>query len=85
MGADDPLDVAEELVDPERRLPGEQESESSPLLEDAVHWQRVYEELLAFKRTLLRTAEVHKEAAPAPVVHEVGSDQVILRSELNRL
>src|SRR5213595_417796 len=84
MGSE-PMEVAGDLMDPEHRLPGEVESEASPLLEDAVHWQRVYEELLAFKRTLLRTAEVHKEAAPAPVVHEVGSDQVILRSELNRL
>jgi hypothetical protein len=81
----EPLDVAGDLTDPDHRLPGEVESEASPLLEDAVHWQRVYEELLAFKRTLLRTAEVHKEAAPDPVVHEVRSDQVLLESELARL
>jgi hypothetical protein len=81
----DPLDVAENLVNPEHRLPGERESESSPLLEDAVHWQRVYEELLAFKRTLLRTAEVHKVDAPHPVVDEVSNDQVLLQSELQRL
>ncbi len=84
MGAD-PVDVAGELVDPEHRLPGEVESEGSPLLEDAIHWKRVYEELLAFKRTLLRTAEVHKEAASEEVAHEVSSDQVVLESELRRL
>ena len=85
MAHDDPLEVAEELVDPGHRLPGEQESEGSLLVDDAMHWQRVYEELIAFKRTLIRTAEVHKEGVPEPVAHEVGSDQVILASELNRL
>src|SRR5437867_13218155 len=63
MGVGDPLDVAGELIDPEHRLPGELDSETSPLLEDAQHWLQVYAELLAFKRTLLRTAEVHKERA----------------------
>lgn len=81
----DPLDVAGELFDPEHRLPGEQDSEASPLLEDAQHWLQVYGELLAFKRTLLRTAEVHKERAPEPVAQEVGQDEVLLRSELDRL
>ncbi len=85
MGSRDPVEVAGDLVDPGHRLPGEQESEASLLLEDAIHWQRVYEELLAFKRTLLRTAEVHKEAAPEPVVREVSNDQVVLESELSRL
>jgi hypothetical protein len=82
----DPREVAGELVDPDHRLPGEEESELSSLIEDAVHWQRVYEELLTFKRTLLRTAEVHKkEDAPEPVAHEVASDQIVLHSEMLRL
>src|SRR5262245_37502739 len=85
MGAGDPLEVAGSLVDPDHRLPGEEESEESPLVEDAVHWQQVYEELLAFKRTLVRTADVHMEDAPEPVVSEVASDQVVLLSELRRL
>jgi hypothetical protein len=85
MGVTDPLDVAGELTDPDHRLPGERDSESSPLLEDAEHWLRVYAELLAFKRTLLRTAEVHKERAPDEVAEEVGQDEVLLRSELERL
>src|SRR5262245_36856638 len=84
MGTD-PLEVAAELVDPDHRLPGEEESELSLLVEDAVHWQRVYEELLTFKRTLLRTVEVHKEDAPEPVVHEVANDQLVLHSEMRRL
>jgi hypothetical protein len=72
-------------MDPDHRLPGEEESEDSPLLEDAQHWLQVYAELLTFKRTLMRTAEIHKEGAPAPVVDEVSNDQVLLQSELERL
>jgi hypothetical protein len=78
-------EIAEQLVDPEHRLPGEVDSERSPLLEDAQHWLQVYLELLTFKRTLLRTAEVHKEGAPDPVVSEVSTDQTLLRAELARL
>lgn len=37
----------------EIRLPGEEESEQSPLLEDAQHWEQVYAELITFKRNLL--------------------------------
>jgi hypothetical protein len=85
MGASDHLEVASNLTDPDHRLPGERDSEASPLLEDAQHWLQVYAELLAFKRTLLRTAEVHKERAPDEVVLEVSNDQVLLRSELDRL
>jgi len=78
-------EIAGQLVDPEHRLPGEVDSERSPLLEDAQHWLQVYAELLTFKRTLLRTAEVHKEGAPDAVVTEVASDQTLLRAELDRL
>jgi len=85
MQSGDVDQIAEDLVDPQRRLPGEIDSETSPLLEDAQHWLQVYRELLTFKRTMLRTAEVHKEGAPEPVVDEVHNDQVLLRAELNRL
>lgn len=85
MGTTDPLELAENLVDPEHRLPGEAESEESPLIDDALHWQRVYQELLAFKRTLVRTAAVHKEGAPEAVVEEVSNDQLLLETELRRL
>lgn len=85
MGAGDPVELAGDLTNPDHRLPGEQDSEASTLLEDAEHWVQVYAELLAFKRTLLRTAEVHKEQAPDEVVEEVSNDQVLLRSELDRL
>lgn len=85
MGVGDPLELAEDLVDPDHRLPGERESEGSQLVDDAEHWRSVYQELLTFKRTLLSTAEVHKEDAPAPVAEEVSNDQVLLRWELERL
>ena len=85
MTEGDLREVAGGLVDPDRRLPGEEESELSSLIEDAVHWQRVYEELLTFKRTLLRTVGVHREDAPEPVLHEVAGDQVVIHSEMHRL
>ncbi len=42
------------------RLPGEMDSETSPLLEDAQHWLSVYQELLTFRRTLVPTAELER-------------------------
>ncbi len=81
----DPSELTQDLKDPDHRLPGERESETSPLLEDAQHWLHVYSELLTFKRTLLQTAEIHKEDAPAAVVTEVTNDQILLQSELERL
>lgn len=85
MHSGEASDIAGHLVDPKHRLPGEVDSERSPLLEDAQHWLQVYAELLTFKRTLLRTAEVHKEGAPQAVVSEVSGDQAVLRAELDRL
>jgi hypothetical protein len=85
MESGDTGEVAQELVDQEHRLPGEVDSERSPLLEDAQHWLRVYSELLTFKRTLLRTAEVHEEGAPDTVGTEVTGDQALLSTELDRL
>jgi hypothetical protein len=63
MGTGDPIEVAEGAADGEQRLPGEEESQDSPLLEDALHWRRVYEELLTLERTLLRTEETHGTGA----------------------
>lgn len=85
MRTGDSSELAEDLVDPDHRMPGERESEGSQLVDDAEHWRSVYQELLNFKRTLLSTAEIHKEGAPTPVAEEVSNDQVLLRSELERL
>jgi hypothetical protein len=87
MEAGEVGETASQLVDPEHRLPGEVDSEGSPLLEDAQHWLQVYAELLMFKRTLLRTGDVQEEgAADAVVVEvvEVVGDRT-LRGELGRL
>ncbi|HKF78347.1 MAG TPA: hypothetical protein VKF59_19555 [Candidatus Dormibacteraeota bacterium] len=75
MGTGDPIEVAEGTADGEQKLPGEEESEGSPLLEDALHWQRVYEELLTLERTLLRTEEADG----------TGAGRHPLESELRRL
>jgi hypothetical protein len=85
MESGDVGEIANELMDPGHRLPGEVDSEGSPLLEDAQHWLQVYRELLTFKRTLMRTAEIHKDGAPDAVAKEVGDDQALLRVELDRL
>ena len=42
------------------RLPGEVDSETSPLLEDAQHWLSVYQELLTFKRSLVQSSELER-------------------------
>lgn len=85
MGAGDPTELVQELVDSDHRLPGEKEAEGSELVEDAEHWWRVYLELLSFKRTLLSTAEVHKDDASEAVVEEVTRDERLLSAELDRL
>jgi hypothetical protein len=85
MESGEVAEIAGQLVDPEHRLPGEVDSERSPMLEDAQHWLHVYAELLTFKRTLLRTAEVHKEGTADAVVTEISGDQTLLRAELDRL
>jgi hypothetical protein len=51
----DAQNAALDAVEPERLLPGE--DEDSVHLDDAVHWTKVYSELLDFKRSLLRVAE----------------------------
>jgi hypothetical protein len=70
MGEANTFDATEEIHDVGHRLPGEEESEQSPLLDDAQHWQQVYAELISFKRNLLDAT---------------GDDQPILATELRRL
>jgi hypothetical protein len=86
---DDPLDVARDPADPEQRLPGERESEASPLIEDAQHWLHVYAELLTFKQTLVETAAVEgaveSGGAGRRAVSTASGEGPGLRSELERL
>jgi hypothetical protein len=51
----DAKNAALDAVEPERLLDGENEDTS--YVDDAVHWTRVYTELLDFKRSLLDVAE----------------------------
>ncbi len=86
MGDAEAQRAAEEIIDPEHRLPGEEESEQSPLLEDAQHWEQVYAELVGFKRDLLDAMEGQREQTDhEAVTAEVEKDQTVLESELRRL
>ncbi len=49
--------AALEQVEPDRLLAGE--DEATRHLDDAVHWVKVYSELLEFKRAVLATTEEH--------------------------
>ncbi len=49
--------AAIEEVEPDRLLAGE--DEGTQHLDDAVHWVKVYKELLEFKRSVLATTEEH--------------------------
>ena len=69
-------------TDPERGLPGE--DPESPFLEDALHWVRVYEELLNLKHELLKRAEEVLQSASPEAQAEGGADQALLRAQAAR-
>ena len=76
--------VASESVDPERLLEGE--NPSTTHLEDAVHWLRVYQDLLAFKSRLLQSAGELTPGMEEITREEVGkTDLTILAAEAARL
>jgi hypothetical protein len=75
----------EELVrlgDPEELLPGEEPA--SVYLEDAVHWVRVYSELLALKLALLTRSGQVLAGLSDDAVSEADVDQRLLRSQAER-
>lgn len=77
-------DAALEAVEPERLLPGEDEGSVHP--DDAVHWTKVYSELLSFKRSLLTVAEERITSMYDAARTEVEeTDLKILRAEAQRL
>jgi hypothetical protein len=77
-------DAALDAVEPERLLPGE--DEATVHLDDAVHWTKVYAELLAFKRSLLTVADEHVAAMENAARVEVEeTDLKILLAEAERL
>jgi hypothetical protein len=78
------VDAAHEAVDPDRLLPGE--DPESRLLEDAVHWRSVYQELLDAKNSIVDlTRSQLQSTSEVPVREELSNDQKIMLSELRRL
>jgi hypothetical protein len=76
--------AALDAVEPERLLPGEEED--SVHLDDAVHWTKVYSELLDFKRSLLRVAEDRITSMNNAARTEIEeTDLKILEAEAQRL
>jgi hypothetical protein len=82
--AGEAADAALDAVEPERLLPGEEED--SVHLDDAVHWTKVYSELLDFKRSLLTVAEDRITSMIDVARTEVeATDLKILQAEAQRL
>jgi hypothetical protein len=80
----DSADAALDAVEPDRLLPGEDESSTHP--DDALHWMKVYTELLEFKRSLLTVTEVKlvtMEGAARAEVEE--TDLKVLLAEAERM
>jgi hypothetical protein len=77
-------DAALEAVEPDRLLPGE--DERTPHMDDALHWMKVYSELLDFKRRLLIVTDerlvVMGDAARAEVEE---TDLKVIQAEADRL
>jgi hypothetical protein len=85
--APDPEEAADsalEAVEPDRLLPGE--DERTPHMDDAMHWMKVYSELLDFKRRLLVVTDERLvsmgDAARAEVEE---TDLKVLQAEADRL
>ena len=76
-------EAALDAVEPERLLAGE--DEHSTYVDDAVHWTKVYTELLDFKRSLLTLAEQEVAAMDEDAASEVReTDLKVLRAEAAR-
>jgi hypothetical protein len=82
-GRQEARDAALDAVEPERLLEGE--DEHTAFVDDAVHWTKVYKELLDFKRSLLTLAEQRVPAMDDDAVSEVeGTDLKVLQAEAAR-
>lgn len=76
-------DAALDAVEPERLLEGE--DERTAYVDDAVHWIKVYAELLDFKRSLLAVAEHQLHSMDDEAESEVmGTDLKVLMAEAAR-
>jgi hypothetical protein len=76
-------DAALDAVEPERLLEGE--DERTAYVDDAVHWTKVYAELLDFKRSLLAVAERQLRSMHDDAESEVkDTDLKVLMAEAAR-
>jgi hypothetical protein len=75
--------AALDAVEPERLLEGE--DEHTAYVDDAIHWTKVYAELLDFKRSLLTLAEQRVPAMDDDASSEVQeTDLKVLKAEAVR-
>jgi hypothetical protein len=76
-------DAALDAVEPGRLLEGE--DEHTVYVDDAVHWTKVYTELLDFKRSLMAVSEHHVESMGDDAESEVKETDVkVLKAEAAR-
>ena len=76
-------DAALDAVEPERLLDGE--DEQTTYADDAVHWTKVYRELLEFKHSLLNVAEQSVTSMGDDAGSEVrDTDLKVLKAEAAR-
>ncbi len=71
------------MGDPNRLLPGEEPA--TRYVDDALHWEAVYRELLHFKDQLLATASRAGRRLRRDGHHEVSKDLALLKAERSRL
>ncbi len=77
-------EAAQDAVEPDRLLPGE--DERTPHMDDALHWMKVYSELLDFKRRLLVVTDERLVAMGDAARAEVeDTDLKVLKAEADRL
>lgn len=83
--SDEAQEAARKAAAADRLLPQEEAGLRSGLLEDAVHWMTVYEELFAFKQNLLATLVQQRDGVDRDGLDEVENDEIILTREAERL
>ncbi len=80
----DDVEAALESVEPDRLLPGE--AADTPYLDDALHWVKVYSELVSFKVDILSVTEERMRGMDPDSGAEVAAtDFKVLRAEEQRL
>src|SRR5579863_9332097 len=83
-GEAEATDAALDAVEPDRLLPGE--DERTPHMDDALHWMKVYSELLDFKRRLLIVTDERLVSMGDAARAEVeDTDLKVLQAEADRL